>query len=85
MTLSRKSSRIFCDTYDLSGAINALYRLEEEQNEKADTEATASAFMKLGAYHGAWLALELLMATDHIDTQREFITLFEARLEEMEE
>lgn len=41
--------------------------------------------MKLGAYHGAWLALELLMATDHIDTQREFITLFEARLEEMEE
>lgn len=72
MTLSRKTSRIYMDDYDLTGACNVLDRRVTD-HEKC--EATPY-------YGGALMALEILLTHDDIRDQSVFMMLFDAELDE---
>lgn len=66
MTLCRHSSRLYVDEYDLDGTLKVL----------ADRIGEGTEDMPY--YVGAHLALNILRNHEHIDTQREFMQLFDA-------
>ena len=69
MTLCRHSSRVYMDEYDLDGVLKVLAdRIGE------GTEDTPY-------YIGAHIALNLIRNHEHIDTQREFMQLFDRVME----
>ena len=65
MTLSRKSSRIYLDTYDIDGLINVL---EREIGEAKSGEERLYLL-------GAWEAITLLRDNEHLDSQVDFMLL----------
>lgn len=65
MTLSRKSSRIYLDTYDIDGLINVL---EREIGEAKSGEERMYLL-------GAWEAITLLRDNEHLDSQVDFMLL----------
>lgn len=65
MTLCRHSSRVYMDEYDLDGVLKVL----------ADRIGEGAEDMPY--YVGAHLALNLLRNHDYIDTQREYMMLFD--------
>lgn len=65
MTLSRKSSRIYLDTYDIDGLINVL---EREIGEAKSSEERLYLL-------GAWEAITLLRDNEHLDSQVDFMLL----------
>ena len=67
MTLSRRSSRIYMDDYDVQGAINALGKKADE------TEPPMS-----DTYRGAAAALAVVEIHEFLNTQADFMTAFEA-------
>lgn len=67
MTLSRHSSRVYMDEDDLRGTISVLKR-------KAAAEEN---HIHWGIYSGAARALGILLDHDYIDTQLDFMTIFE--------
>ena len=66
MTLCRHSSRLYMDEYDLDGVLKVL----------ADRIGEGTADMPY--YVGAHLALNILRNHEYIDTQREFMALFDS-------
>lgn len=66
MTLCRHSSRLYVDEYDLDGTLKVL----------ADRIGEGTEDMPY--YVGAHLALNILRNHEHIDTQREFMQLFDS-------
>lgn len=66
MTLCRHSSRLYIDEYDLDGTLKVL----------ADRIGEGTEAMPY--YVGAHLALNILRNHDYIDTQREFMQLFDS-------
>ena len=65
MTLSRHTSKVYMDEYDLDGTLNALGKRIEEGDES------------LPYYIGAHIALNIIRNHEYIDTQREFMQLFD--------
>lgn len=72
MTLCRHSSRLYIDEYDLDGTLKVL----------ADRIGEGTGDTPY--YVGAHLALNILRNHDYIDTQREFMQLFDAVLKRRE-
>lgn len=72
MTLSRHSSRVYMDDYDIEGTLNVLAKRIEE----ADADQPY--------YIGAHIALNLIRNHDHIDSQREFMQLFDSVIKRKE-
>lgn len=71
MTLCNHSSRIYMDSYDVDGAINALSRkCEESMSPEQDV------------YFGAVAAFEILRDHERISTQADFMVMFEAKMTE---
>ena len=68
MTLSRHSSRVYMDEYDLDGTLNALGQSIEEGGENQPY------------YIGAHIALNIIRNHDYIESQREFMLAFDAVL-----
>lgn len=69
MTLCRHSSRVYMDEYDLDGVLKVL----------ADRIGEGTEDMPY--YIGAHIALNLIRNHEHIDTQREFMQLFDRVME----
>lgn len=68
MTLSRHSSRVYMDAYDLDGALKVL------------ADRIGEGTVDMPYYAGAHLALNIIRNHDHIDTQREFMAIFDAAM-----
>lgn len=68
MTLSRQSSRVYMDAYDLDGTVNVLGKRVQEGGPRAPY------------YIGAHVALNLIRNHDRIETQQDFMTLFDSVL-----
>lgn len=68
MTLSRHTSKVYMDEYDLDGVLNVLTRRIEQDDGD------------LPIYLGAHLALNIIRNHDYIDTQREFMQMFDAAM-----
>lgn len=66
MTLCRHSSRLYIDEYDLDGTLKVL------------GDRIAEGTVDMPYYVGAHLALNIIRNHDHIDSQREFMQLFDA-------
>ena len=73
MTLCRHSSRVYMDEYDLDGVLKVL----------ADRIGDGTEDMPY--YIGAHLALNLIRNHEHIDTQRQFMQLFDRVMERKDE
>ena len=65
MTLCRHSSRVYMDEYDIDGVLKVL------------ADRIAEGTEEMPYYMGAHLALNLIRNHDYIDTQREFMQLFD--------
>ena len=76
MTLSRHSSRVYMDEYDLDGVLNALaQRIDLAEGGPQFYEDNRHYYM------GAHIALNIIRNHDYIDTQREFMELFDGVLD----
>lgn len=70
MTLSRRSERVYMDVFDIEGLCNVLAR---EEREIAQKDTHAAEFLA-----GARCALDILLAHDVVNTQRDFMEEFRA-------
>lgn len=68
MTLASHTSRIYMDEYDVQGAIQALRHAADDSTDPLDC----------ALYVGAQTVLMLLLDHDRIDTQADFMTMFNA-------
>lgn len=73
MTLSRQSSRVYMDAYDLDGTVNVLGKRIAEGGPRTPY------------YIGAHAALNLIRNHERIETQQDFMTLFDAVISKGEE
>lgn len=73
MTLSRKTSRIYMDEYDLQGVLNVISRRLDEHS-----PCDASSY-----YSGAAIALSIIYQHDDIRDQSVFMDLFDNQLKEL--
>ena len=67
MTLARKSSRIYMDEFDVDGLLKVLDRRAAESTDS----------IVWARYSGAARAISIISYHDYIDTQADFMRLFE--------
>ena len=72
MAFSRHTSRIYLDEYDVRGAMKVL---QDHIIDNPDSE-------KLSYYNGALITLYLIANHEHINTQVDFMNLFNVQLSE---